>query len=109
VRAYATLVKVKYSKAEIGWMIYLKPAITGGEPPYVLDFRYAVPEFPNEGLLDQAYSEEKFEAYRALGQWLAESLFRKEILGNAEPGSIREWFQKLADNLLPDDDEAFWP
>jgi hypothetical protein len=107
VRAYATLVKVKYSADEIGWIIYLKPAITGGEPPYVLDFRYAVPEFPNEGLLDQAYNEEKFEAYRALGQWLAESLFRKEILGNAEPGSIREWFQKLADSLLPDNDDAF--
>jgi hypothetical protein len=107
VRAYATLVKVKYSKDEIGWMIYLKPAITGGEPPYVLDFRYAVPEFPNEGLLDQAYSEEKFEAYRALGEWLAESLFREEIVGKSKPATIREWFQKLADNLLPDDDDAF--
>ena len=107
VRAYATLVKIKYSEDEIGWMIYLKPAITGGEPPYVLDFRCAVPEFPNEGLLDQAYSEEKFEAYRALGECLAESLFREEILGNAAPGTIREWFQKLADNLLPDNDDAF--
>jgi hypothetical protein len=107
VRAYATLVKVKYAKDEVGWMIYLKPAITGGEPPYVLDLRCAVPEFPNEGLLDQAYSEEKFEAYRALGKWLAESLFRDEIVGESQPGSIREWFQKLADNLLPDNDEAF--
>ena len=107
VRAYATLVKVKYGKGEIGWMIYLKPAITGGEPPYVLDFRCAVPEFPNEGLLDQAYSEEKFEAYRALGQWLAESLFRDEIVGESQPGSICKWFQNLADNLLPDNDEAW--
>ena len=107
VRAYAILVKIKYSADETGWMIYLKPAITGGEPPYVLDFRYAVPDFPNEGLLDQAYSEEKFEAYRALGEWLAESLFREEILGKSEPSTIREWFQKLADNLLPDNDEAF--
>jgi hypothetical protein len=107
VRAYATLVKVKYGKGEIGWMIYLKPAITGGEPPYVLDFRCAAPEFPNEGLLDQAYSEEKFEAYRALGQWLAESLFREEIVGRSQPGSICKWFQNLADNLLPDNDEAW--
>jgi hypothetical protein len=107
VRAYATLVKIKYSKDEIGWMIYLKPAITGGEPPYVLDFRCAVPDFPNEGLLDQAYSEEKFEAYRALGECLAESLLREEIVGPDQPANIREWFQKLADNLLPDDDDAF--
>jgi hypothetical protein len=107
VRACSTLVKIKYGQDEIGWMIYLKPAITGGEPPYVLDFRCAVPEFPNEGLLDQAYSEEKLEAYRALGEWLAESLFREEIVGQSQPGNIREWFQKLADNLLPDDDDAF--
>jgi len=107
VRAYATLVKVKYGKGEIGWMIYLKPAITGGEPPYVLDFRCAAPEFPNEGLLDQAYSEEKFEAYRALGQWLAGSLFRDEIVGESQPGSICKWFQNLADNLLADNDEAW--
>ena len=107
VRACSTLVKIKYGQDEIGWMIYLKPAITGGEPPYVLDFRYAVPEFPNEGLLDQAYSEEKLEAYRALGQWLAGSLFREEIVGPSQPGDIREWFQKMADSLLPDNDEAF--
>ncbi len=110
VRAYATLVKIIYGQNEIGWMIYLKPAITGGEPPYVLDFRYAVSEFPNEGLLDQAYSEEKFEAYRALGECLAESLFRPEIIGREDaPPTIRQWFQKLADSLLPDNDEAFLP
>jgi hypothetical protein len=107
VRACSTLVKIKYGQDEIGWMIYLKPAITGGEPPYVLDFRCAVPDFPNEGLLDQAYSEEKFEAYRALGEWLAESLFREEIVGPSQPSNIREWFQALANNLLPDDDDAF--
>jgi hypothetical protein len=108
VRAYATLVKIIYGQNEVGWMIYLKPAITGGEPPYVLDFRYAISEFPNEGLLDQAYSEEKFEAYRALGEWLTESLFRPEIIGRKDsPPTISEWFQKLADSLLPDNDEAF--
>jgi hypothetical protein len=113
VRASAILVKIIYGQnqdgqKEIGWMIYLKPALTGGEPPYVLDFRCAVPEFPSEGLLDQTYREEKFEAYRALGECVAENLFREEIIQTKNnPRSMQEWFQRLADNFLPDNDDSF--
>jgi len=91
---------------EIGWMIYLKPALTGAEPQYVLDYRCRNSSFPHEGLLDQTFGEEKFEGYRAVGECAAESLFRQG-LGDTEPKTVGAWFQNLANNLLPDDDEAF--
>jgi hypothetical protein len=106
-RAYAILIKVVYSPDEIGWMIYLKPVITGAEPQYVLDYRYQNANFPHDGIFEQTYDEERFEAYRAVGECAAESLFRPEILGNTKPRTIRDWFQCLANNLLPDNDTAF--
>jgi Patatin-like phospholipase len=106
-RAYAILIKVLYGPDEIGWMIYLKPTITGAEPQYVLDYRYQNANFPHDGIFEQTFDEERFEAYRAVGECAAESLFRPEIVGNTKPGTIRDWFQNLADNLLPDNDPAF--
>jgi hypothetical protein len=106
-RAYAILIKVVYSQTEIGWMIYLKPAITGAEPQYVLDYRYQNTNFPHDGIFEQTFNEEQFEAYRAVGECAAESLFHHEITGNIKPRTIRDWFQCLADNLLPDNDTAF--
>ena len=110
-RAYAILIKILYkpeetNSDEIGWMIYLKPALTGLEPQYVLDYRYRNSSFPHEGLLDQTFEEEKFEGYRAVGECAAESLFSPEM-GNTEPETVRAWFLSLAHNLLPDNDEVF--
>jgi hypothetical protein len=106
-RAYAILIKIIYPADEIGWMIYLKPALTGGEPQYVLDYRFRNSSFPFDGILNQVFEEEQFEAYRAVGENAALSLFDKELFGETPPKSVREWFQKLADNLLPDNDPAF--
>jgi hypothetical protein len=106
-RAYGALVKVIYSVDEIGWMIFLKPTLTGAEPQRVVDYKYRSPAFPNEGIVDQVFGEEQFEAYRAMGECAAESLFRSELMGNTPPETVRAWFQKLADNLLPDNDAAF--
>jgi hypothetical protein len=106
-RAYAILAKIIYGPKETGWMIYLKPAITGAEPQYVLDYRHRNSSFPHEGILDQTFDEEKFEGYRAVGECAAESLFRPELVGKNFRGKVREWFENLADNLLPDNDAAF--
>jgi hypothetical protein len=106
-RAYAIIIKVDYGSGEIGWMVYLKPALTGAEPQYVQDYRHRNASFPNEGIADQVFDEEKFEGYRAVGECAAESLFRPELVGK-EPfsGTVRDWFQYLADNLLPDNEPA---
>jgi hypothetical protein len=88
-------------------MLYVKLALTGGEPAYVHDYRRENPDFPHQTTGDQIYEEEQFEAYRALGECALEGLFREELTGAAPPGTVREWFQGLANHLLPDNDAAF--
>jgi hypothetical protein len=119
-RAYAILVKIDYAPDEaapprqssdkLGWMLYLKLAITGTEPRHVLDYRRQHPDFPHQSTGDQFYDEAQFESYRALGECAAESLFRDEITGSENSGKdfkVADWFQRLAENLLPDNDEVF--
>lgn len=124
-RAYAVFGKIRYSprqgesSEDIGWLVYIKLACTGGEPGYVVDYRRQNPDFPHQTTADQIYDEAQFEAYRRLGECAAESLFRPELSGadinplNEKPfGEVRfdtlwDWFQALANNLLPDNDMAF--
>ena len=118
-KAHAVLVKIIYSspeqdtikpdwsKAELGWMLYIKLAMTGVEPAYVSDYRRENPTFPHQTTGDQFFDEAQFEAYRMLGECAAESLFRSEIMGSSAPSDLQSWFQKLANNLLPDNDPVF--
>ncbi len=113
-RAYAILVKVEYPSLpgeagdwQHGWMLYLKLAMTGTEPPYVGDYRREHPDFPHQSTGDQLYDEAQFEAYRRLGEFAALSCFPDEAAQpDAGPADLRAWFQQLADKLLPDNDPA---
>jgi len=119
-RAYAILVKIDYAPNErvegretsdqLGWMLYLKLAVTGTEPRHVLDYRRQYPDFPHQSTGDQLYDEAQFESYRSLGECAAESLFREEILGKAPLDTaipVPDWFESLAGSLLADNDEVF--
>ena len=119
-RAHAILVKIDYApeKAkrdegrstsdELGWMLYLKLAMTGVEPNHVQDYHRQNPDFPHQSTGDQIYEEDQFEAYRALGECAMAGMFRAEIVGSSvPPADVGAWFQHLANNLLPDNDEAF--
>lgn len=118
-RAHAILVKIDYAPEqaahaagrgtsdELGWMLYLKLAMTGVEPNHVDDYRRQHGEFPHQSTGDQIFEEEQFEAYRALGECAMDGLFRGEIVGAKPPASVRDWFQSLANNLLPDNDKVF--
>jgi patatin-like phospholipase len=106
-RAYAIFGKIQYSDDELGWLLYLKLAMTGAEPGYVVDYRRQNPDFPHQTTGDQIYDEAQFEAYRRLGESAAESLFRDELTAGGDIATLRGWFQCLANNLLPDNDEAF--
>lgn len=118
-RAYGVLVKIDYApqKAktgretsdELGWMLYLKLAVTGTEPRHILDYRRQNPAFPHQTTGDQFYDEAQFESYRSLGQCAASSLFREEIIGNENAGKeldVNDWFNLLGQSLLSDNDEA---
>ncbi len=56
---------------EKGALVYIKASLSGDESDYVLAYRRANPAFPNETTLEQLFSEEQFEAYRALGEHIA--------------------------------------
>ena len=105
-RAQAILVKIHYTRDETGWMLYLRPGITGIEPRYLLDHWKTHPAFPFESLAEQFFSEEQFEGYRCLGQQAAGSLFRED-LGTEENLPVSEFFKRVATHLLPDNDAAF--
>ena len=53
--------------ARNGWLLYIKPAFYGTEPPDVFEYATTNEEFPHESTVDQFFSESQFESYRMLG------------------------------------------
>lgn len=50
-----------------GTIIYIKPMILGTEPPDVVAYHAANPEFPHESTANQFFNESQTESYRMLG------------------------------------------
>ncbi len=65
-------------EGEKGLLVYIKSSLTGDENDYIRDYRRRYPAFPHESTLDQFFSEEQFEDYRALGFHMAYRLFSGE-------------------------------
>ena len=101
-KAHFALGVIDYGHGERGLLLYIKAAITGNEPEYVLAYRVSQPEFPHQSTAQQLYSEEQFEAYRALGYHSAGELARPELVGSkvGPPAKVKDWFQALANSLL---------
>jgi hypothetical protein len=70
---------------EEGWLIYMKPSITGDEPHDILEYHKRVKEFPHETTADQWFTESQFESYRALGFHIAEQTFERVRRHDASP------------------------
>ena len=51
-----------------GTILFFKPALTGDEPPDVLQYRTRNRAFPHESTGDQFYDEPQWESYRRLGE-----------------------------------------
>jgi hypothetical protein len=58
-----------------GILIYIKASLSGDENDYIFDYKRRHGDFPHETTLDQWFTEEQFEAYRALGFHAAYGLF----------------------------------
>jgi hypothetical protein len=67
--------RVSYQNGIEGVLVYVKSSITGDERDYILDYKRRYPAFPHETTGDQFFSEEQFEAYRALGFHIVDGLF----------------------------------
>jgi len=62
-------------KTSTGLLLYIKSSFTGDENDYIVDYKRRNPTFPHETTFDQLFSEEQFEAYRALGFHAVNSAF----------------------------------
>ena len=62
-----------------GLLIYLKPSLTGDEPPDVQDYASRNPDFPHESTADQFFDESQFESYRKLGAHIVHEVFDETI------------------------------
>jgi len=82
---------------ETGYLLYLKSSITGGEDPVVEEYRDRNPDFPHETTADQLFDEGQFEAYRALGEFIAKSALEKSAaVGDGHEMSfenLEKWFE----------------
>lgn len=70
---HGALARIRYSCVDPGcrdgWLLYVKPAIDGGEPADVAHYAKQHPDFPHQSTADQFFTETQFESYRALGRY----------------------------------------
>lgn len=64
---HAAIGVIHYPDGCQGMIVYVKSSFTGDERDYIRDYKRRYPNFPHESTGDQFFSEEQFEAYRALG------------------------------------------
>jgi hypothetical protein len=67
--------RIFYESGAEGVLVYVKSSLTGDEKDYILDYKTRYPAFPHETTSDQFFSEEQFEAYRALGFHMVDGFF----------------------------------
>src|SRR5205085_6466493 len=67
---------VRYPAGEEGWIVIAKLSVPDTAPFDVIDLARTLPSFPNHPTADQLYTDQKFEAYRALGHHLAGQAFK---------------------------------
>lgn len=96
----------KKAKAEKGILIYIKSSLSGDENDVVRDYKRRHATFPHETTVDQFFSEEQFEVYRALGFHAARGFFtgRDRFIGPEEPpaGWGSDLYKALALLNIPD-------
>lgn len=73
--------RIRYSvvdgSCEDGRLIYIKPLITGNEPPDVASYQRANADFPHQTTADQFFDESQTESYRMLGRHTVLEIFHR--------------------------------
>ena len=77
---------IHYSETDRGILLYVKPSLTGNEPPDILQYKSRNSAFPHESTGDQFYDEAQYESYRRLGLHAAGEVFAF-VPPAAEPAS----------------------
>ena len=73
-------------KGKSGWIVVAKLSVPNTAPFDVVDLARTLPSFPNHPTADQLYTDQKFEAYRALGHHLGEEAAELADLIRAKTG-----------------------
>jgi len=95
--AHAAIARVSYDgKAQAeSCLIYLKPTVTGDEPPDVLQYHVANPCFPQQTTADQFFDEAQWESHRKLGEHIAGEVFQVPEGEDASP-----WWDGVIERVL---------
>ena len=81
---------------EMGYLVYIKPTMTGDEPQDVLEYARRVTRFPHQSTADQWFAESQFESYRALGMHIGEQTFARYQADDTHPvDSLDDLFEHL--------------
>jgi hypothetical protein len=96
--------RITYADGTKGTLAYIKSSLTGDENDYVFHYKKLHPQFPHESTLEQMFSEEQFEAYRALGYHAAYGLFdRRDTFAQLDSAEFPDYRKQvgLIDKLFP--------
>ena len=95
---------IEYPGDRRGVLIYVKSSLSGDENDYIFHYKRRYSQFPHETTLDQMFSEEQFEAYRALGFHAVFGLFdRSDRFAHLDPAKCPHTRAQIAllDHLFP--------
>jgi hypothetical protein len=86
-----------------GYLLYLKSSVTGDEDEVIQQYRNSSASFPHESTADQFFCEGQFEAYRSLGQHIAEKMFEESNAPGTSNSkmsftSFEKWLPELWQN-----------
>lgn len=84
--------RIDYGEDERGALIYIKASVSGDESDLIRDYRRRNPAFPHETTLDQFFSEEQFEVYRALGFHATRNFFiGRDCAAMLRTSPVKDW------------------
>jgi len=83
------------------FLLYVKSSFTGDEGVAIQEYRHRNPAFPHQSTADQFFDEDQFEAYRSLGQHIAETVLPTDSGAPMAFSDFEAWFQGLAGPTAP--------
>jgi hypothetical protein len=86
---------------ETGVLVYIKASLSGDENDYVMAYKAAHARFPHETTLDQFFSEEQFEVYRALGEHITRRFLEGQDAAAATT-ALRTQLLEMVSRAIPD-------
>jgi hypothetical protein len=92
--------RIRYScidgNVQDGLLVYIKPAVYGGEPSDVLEYKKSHPTFPHQSTADQFFDEPQFESYRSLGSYVMDQMCGSDN----EEMDLDQLIKRVVDQLI---------